>query len=530
MLDPDHYTLLEGEQIEIDILGASDGTDFTFAAYDLSDSEIVFGEGTGWGQMTLDGNVLTYIADDIETTDEIAFTLEVTADDTDLADLGLDLIESGIYRVIPFGVYNGRIVETVDFVITPVEDARVEVVAPRPEPVVVTVSSKLPLFVDPYSQYTAADGIFEFDLPDTGAIYQFIVSKDDYVSKVFTSADLEENTDVSISLVADGMNISGMVTLETLPVESSVWLINSDGDIIGFYETEADGLFEFDFAEDSDEEYTLTADREIVGGELYGEATASIGDDSVTIDLAITITANDGVEYEPNEYIFGSDFLCQITAEDGSGPVTDFPNGLIVTMDFDLDKVTPGEFKAGVAVIYHAADKAELLAGNGTIVQVEDIIAVDYIGDGQTGYVTFRVYSLSIFGIGSPSPSPSSGSVSVGSDDGGGCFIATAAYGSLFEPHVEILRQFRDVYLLPTGLGSAFVDAYYMYSPPIADFIAVHDTLCAVVRVGLVPAVGMSYVALHTTPAQKVLLIVLMLGLLAGGFVAIRRFKMTRTA
>ena len=137
------------------------------------------------------------------------------------------------------------------------------------------------------------------------------------------------------------------------------------------------------------------------------------------------------------------------------------------------------------------------------------------------GLVLIDTSHLSVFGIGS-----SSGSSPL---SGGNCFIATAAYGSPFESHVKILRDFRDVYLLPTKAGSAFVDAYYRLSPPVADFIAKHDTLRAAVRVGLMPAVGAGYVALHTTAAQKVLIIVLMLGLLAGGCVTIRRFKGTRT-
>ena len=45
-----------------------------------------------------------------------------------------------------------------------------------------------------------------------------------------------------------------------------------------------------------------------------------------------------------------------------------------------------------------------------------------------------------------------------------GCFIATAAYGSLMEPHVMILRDFRDRILLTNSLGKGFVKAYYTYS------------------------------------------------------------------
>ena len=64
---------------------------------------------------------------------------------------------------------------------------------------------------------------------------------------------------------------------------------------------------------------------------------------------------------------------------------------------------------------------------------------------------------------------------------------------------------------------------YYKYSPPAADFIAERDGLRAVVRVGLTPLVGMSYVALHTTFAQKMLILTLMPGLMIGACLIRRR-------
>jgi hypothetical protein len=68
---------------------------------------------------------------------------------------------------------------------------------------------------------------------------------------------------------------------------------------------------------------------------------------------------------------------------------------------------------------------------------------------------------------------------------------------------IQILREFRDRYLLTNPPGRAFVDFYYRVSPPIAEFITEHPSLKPIVRVGLVPAVFMSTIAVNTTPTEK---------------------------
>jgi hypothetical protein len=62
------------------------------------------------------------------------------------------------------------------------------------------------------------------------------------------------------------------------------------------------------------------------------------------------------------------------------------------------------------------------------------------------------------------------------------CFIATAAYGSPLDPHLNTLRWFRDNVLLVTDFGQDMVQLYYRVSPPLADFIATRPTLRTVTR------------------------------------------------
>jgi outer membrane protein assembly factor BamB len=92
-------------------------------------------------------------------------------------------------------------------------------------------------------------------------------------------------------------------------------------------------------------------------------------------------------------------------------------------------------------------------------------------------------------------------------ENAGGCFVATATYGTSMAQEVQILREFRDEYLLTNPVGKALVEFYYRVSPLIADFITEHPSLKPIVRAGLLPAVVMSAVAVNTGPAEKMLIV-----------------------
>ena len=72
---------------------------------------------------------------------------------------------------------------------------------------------------------------------------------------------------------------------------------------------------------------------------------------------------------------------------------------------------------------------------------------------------------------------------------GDGCFIATAAYGSPYDSHLDSLRDFRDRILMRTRPGRALVQLYYQHSPPLAKFISDRNWLRVIARGVLAPIV-----------------------------------------
>jgi len=102
------------------------------------------------------------------------------------------------------------------------------------------------------------------------------------------------------------------------------------------------------------------------------------------------------------------------------------------------------------------------------------------------------------------------------------CFIATAAYGSPIKHNVNILREFRDRFLRVNVIGKGFVRLYNTCSPPITDFISNHDNLRMIVRVILLPIVGLSRVALKIGLVSTMALMLFFV-IVIFGFVRVKR-------
>ena len=76
-------------------------------------------------------------------------------------------------------------------------------------------------------------------------------------------------------------------------------------------------------------------------------------------------------------------------------------------------------------------------------------------------------------------------------EEGGGCLIATAAYGSELAPQVQQLREIRDNSLLQTESGSIFMESfnqfYYSFSPTIADLERENPVFKEAVKLTITP-------------------------------------------
>jgi len=85
------------------------------------------------------------------------------------------------------------------------------------------------------------------------------------------------------------------------------------------------------------------------------------------------------------------------------------------------------------------------------------------------------------------------------------CIIATAAYCSELDPHVQFLRGFRDNFVLKTFAGSNFMEIfnawYYSFSPSAASFISTSELLRSATRVALYPLIGILHLGVLASDA-----------------------------
>ena len=154
----------------------------------------------------------------------------------------------------------------------------------------------------------------------------------------------------------------------------------------------------------------------------------------------------------------------------------DSPGKVIISVSNGEIATVLGETTSGEFTIYH--DDYNFMEGT--------MLIANHIND----YTLKEWTDVSTFSKnGSTEPAKETTSVKTG--NGGGCLIATAAYGSELAPQVQMLREIRDNQLMNTESGSAFMtgfnELYYSFSPYIADMERENPMFKEVVKLGLTP-------------------------------------------
>lgn len=193
--------------------------------------------------------------------------------------------------------------------------------------------------------------------------------------------------------------------------------------------------------------------------------------------------------------------------------------GLLVKLPYDGKNTNPDQVK-----VITSSD-----GSSWTAIAKEDIKIIETGTADTQGYIVFATSHFSYFALADSTVAVSgdeSAAVTASSDSKGFCFIATAAYGSYEEPHVQVLREFRDRILMTNRIGDAFVRLYYNISPPAAEWIARHDTVRTFVRMMLIPLFALAYFLLKLSLAQQIVsLFLVSLGVMTV-YMLIKRRKM----
>ena len=132
-------------------------------------------------------------------------------------------------------------------------------------------------------------------------------------------------------------------------------------------------------------------------------------------------------------------------------------------------------------------------------------------------------------------PAPTSG--------GGGCLVATAAFGTELAPQVQYLREIRDNRVMSTDVGTSFMagfnNLYYTISPPIADLEREYPIFREFVKVIITPMLAsLSIMELAQEGSEVsvlgtgilVILLNVMLYLVAPTLLGFKAYRKIRTA
>jgi len=302
------------------------------------------------------------------------------------------------------------------------------------------------------------EGVFTYD---EGTVVDLVAeAEEDYLfaewtGDVGTIADVYDAT-TTITMNGDYSITAEFVTIYNLSVSST------EG---GSVTTPGEGVFTYDEGAVVD----LVAEAE--EDYLFVEWTGDVGTIADVYDATTTITMNGDYSITANfEPVYPT-----VTTQTATN-ITAYSSTL--NMNYTVGDFSPVQvrfaYKKSTGLFWDYTDwvsksrsgtYAELVTG------LESDTTYDFIAQLKHNEIEVEGTILQFTTDIPPTPSPF-----------GGCFIATAAYGTPTAEQIDVLREFRDSVLLESTVGAQFVAWYYQFSPPVADFIAGNELLRTLVR------------------------------------------------
>ncbi len=270
-----------------------------------------------------------------------------------------------------------------------------------------------------------------------------------------------------------------------------------------------DGVITLDWADNTEADFSYYNIYRAITRGAWGAAATATSSVSQYTDTSVTngtcywyvVTA---VDTGGNESGYSSDTHATPNADDTTAPSA--PTGLSAAAgngEVSLSWTAPGDADLSSYHVYRS-----IVSGN-YYYYVDSVAApiTFYLNTGLTNGITYYYVVTAIdtsnnessdsneasaaptagYGSGTGTAPGSAPGAGEGFGPGGGCFIATACYGSALSEEVRVLSIFRDRCLLGNSLGRAFVSGYYRVSPPVAEFISEKPLVRFLVRIQLRP-------------------------------------------
>jgi hypothetical protein len=310
------------------------------------------------------------------------------------------------------------------------------------------------------------EGVFTYDegtlvdlVAEAAEGYRFV----EWTGDVGTIADVYDAT-TTITMNGDYSITAEFVTIYDLSISST------EG---GSVTTPGEGVFTYDEGEVIDD---LLAEAE--EDYLFVEWTGDVGTIADVYAASTTITMNDDYSITANfEPVYPT-----VTTKDATN-ITAYASTL--NMNYTVGDSSPVQvrfaYKKSAGLFWDYTDwvsKSESGTYAESVTGLDSETEYDFKAQLKHNDIEVEGTALQFTTDTPPPPTPS-----------GGCFIATAAYGTPTAEQIDVLREFRDVVLLESTVGSQFVAWYYQFSPPVADFISGNELLRTLVRELLVDPV-----------------------------------------